>query len=179
MNASSGPISNIAMNSGFALSLPRAEGPVFVLNQATLEHGLEASRKSPRGRIMLPLHRSPTEGVQRLLNFLQRGSYIRPHRHPKPENVENVVVLKGEVIFLIFDAEGRTLSSHRLIAGDPTASLIDIEQGVWHTLVPLTDDSVILEIKRGPYDAATDKEFASWSPAEGTAEAGDWLKQFE
>ncbi len=161
----------------FPLSLPRVESPVFVLDQATIEHGLEASRQSPRGRIMLPLHRSPTEGVQRLVNFLQRGSYIRPHRHPKPENIENVMVLKGEAIFLIFAEDGSIVSQHRLIAGDTAAAMIDIEQGLWHTLVPLADDTVILEIKRGPYDAATDKEFASWSPAEGTPEATEWLEK--
>jgi hypothetical protein len=56
---------------------------------------------------------------------------------------------------------------------------VDIERGVWHTLVSLADDTVILEIKRGPYCAETDKTFAAWSPEEGTAEASSYLKQLE
>ena len=35
---------------------------------------------------------------------------------------------------------------------------------------------VLLEIKRGPYDAKTDKQFAEWCPREGTPEAAEWLK---
>jgi cupin fold WbuC family metalloprotein len=64
-------------------------------------------------------------------------------------------------------------------AGNPASCLVDIEPGVWHTLVPLADDTVILEIKRGPYDAMTDKTFAAWAPSEGSDEACGYLKQLE
>ena len=56
---------------------------------------------------------------------------------------------------------------------------MDIERGVWHTLVPLADDTLILEIKRGPYCAETDKTFAAWSPEEGSPEPSSYLKQLE
>ena len=126
---------------------------------------------------MLRVNRNDTEGVQRLVNFLQRGSYIRSHRHPMPECTENVAVLQGAILFLTFDDAGTILTSHTLTAGDAGACMIDIEQGVWHTFVALADDTVVLEIKRGPYDAKTDKQFASWSPDEGTAEADEWIRK--
>lgn len=124
---------------------------------------------------MLPVNRCDAEGTQRLINFLQAGSYIRAHRHPMPECAENVCVLQGELLFLTFDDAGAVLTSHRLVAGNAASCMVDIDQGVWHTFVPLVDDTVVLEIKRGPYDAKTDKEFAEWSPAEGSDAAEGWL----
>ena len=167
------------MSRSFPLTLPRAEGAVFALDSATIERGIAAAKASPRRRIIMQLHRSDTEGVQRLLNFMQRGSYARPHCHPAPENIETAAVLKGAVGFLVFEPSGTVRSAHRLDAGNASSCMVDIERGVWHTLVPLADDTVVLEIKRGPYCAETDKTFAVWSPEEEAAEAAGYLKQLE
>ena len=148
-----------------------------MLDERELRRGITASRESPRRRIILPINRSDTEAVQRLVNFLQAGSYIRAHRHPKPENVENATVLQGSVLALIFDEAGNVAASHQLVAGKVASCTIDIEQGVWHTFLALEDDTVVLEIKRGPYDAKTDKEFAPWSPEEGSDEAAAWVRE--
>jgi cupin fold WbuC family metalloprotein len=164
------------MSTPFPLSLPPVQGDIFQLDADNLRRGIEASRASPRGRIMLRMNRTETEGVQRLVNFLQAGSYIRPHRHPMAECVENIAMIQGEALFLVFDEVGRVTSRHHLIAGRADACMVDLAQGPWHTLLPLVDDTVVLEIKRGPYDAKTDKEFAAWSPMEGTAEAAEWVK---
>jgi cupin fold WbuC family metalloprotein len=159
------------------LALAPVQGPVFYLDEATLQQGIAASRGSPRGRIMLPLHRSAEEGVQRLLNFVQPGSYIRPHLHPLPECVENIAVLSGAIGFLVYDEGGKILSKRRLAAGQPDSCMVDIEQGVWHTFVALAADTMVLEIKRGPYNASTDKKFAPWAPVEGNQDASGWLAE--
>jgi hypothetical protein len=36
-------------------------------------------------------------------------------------------------------------------------------------------DTVIFEIKKGPYNPETDKEFASWSPEEDSADVKKFL----
>jgi cupin fold WbuC family metalloprotein len=167
------------MPSKFPLTVTRAEGPVFALDAATIERGVAAAKASPRRRIIMQLHRSDTEGVQRMLNFMQRGSYARPHCHPARENIETVCVLKGSVGFLVFEPTGTVRSAHRLDAGTPASCLMDIEPGVWHTIVPLADDTVILEIKRGPYNAATDKSFAAWAPEEGSPGETSYLRTLE
>jgi cupin fold WbuC family metalloprotein len=166
-------------NCSYPRSLPAIEGSVFVLDLRAIESGLKASRESPRKRIMLQVHRTGTERVQRMVNFMQRGSYVRPHLHPEPESIENAAIIMGTAGFIVFDERGSVVSAHRLEAGDPAASMIDIEQGLWHTLVPLGDDTVILEIKRGPYDAATDKRFAPWAPEEATMDAEAYLRRLE
>lgn len=159
------------------LALPAVSGPVFELTEAVLRGGCEAARRSPRRRIILPLHRSQDALVQRMLNFLQPGTWIRPHRHPLPHAIETVQVIRGALGFLLFEADGAIRSSHRLSA-ESLPSLLDIEPGVWHGMVALEEDTVVLEIKRGPYDAATDKEFAAWAPAEGSGEAPSRLADY-
>jgi cupin fold WbuC family metalloprotein len=166
----------------FPLALSGPEGDVVTLDEALLARGVEAARSSPRRRVMVPLHRRP-EAVQRMLNFLQPGTYIRPHRHPLPEHVECIAVLQGALGLMEFSPEGEVKGRWRLEAGRAAACMVDIDAGVWHGLVVLAPDTVILEIKRGPYDAARDKEFAQWAPAEGSPTAAEvvaaWERDFQ
>jgi cupin fold WbuC family metalloprotein len=159
------------------LALPGPRGDIVTLDAELLARGVEASRTSPRQRVMVPLQRR-LEGVQRLLNFLQPGSYIRPHRHPLPEHVETIVVLQGAIGVLEFTPEGGVRTTWALRAGRVDACLVDIDAGVWHGLVVQAPDTVILEIKRGPYDAARDKEFPEWAPLEGAEGCAPALREW-
>jgi dTDP-4-dehydrorhamnose 3,5-epimerase-like enzyme len=53
--------------------------------------------------------------------------------------------------------------------------LIDIEARVWHGFVTREPDTIILEIKRGPYDQQHDKIFAPWAPKENEPGAAAYL----
>ena len=147
------------------LAFPNPNGPVFTLNAELLRTGFMAAAQSPRKRIILPLHRTQDACVQRMLNFLQPGTYIQPHLHPLSHASETIQVLRGAMGFLVFDQDGTVQSQHLLRADG--LGLIDIEPNVWHGFVILEPDTVVLEVKRGPYDPAHDKVFARWSPGEG------------
>lgn len=123
---------------------------------------------------MVPVHRSSDGRVQRLLNVVQPGSYVRPHLHPRSLGIELVCVLQGAVLFLLFDPGGRVSSRRRLVPG-PATSIADIEPRVFHTYLALEPDTVILEVKGGPYDPDLDKEWPDWAPAEESAEAAGYL----
>lgn len=156
------------------LALENPQGPVFSLTPEILERGLAASRESPRKRMLLPMHRGQADLVQRMINFLQPGTYIQPHLHPREHAIETILVMQGELGFLVFDEEGEVVSRHRLAPGQ----LIDIEARIWHGVLALAPDTVILEIKRGPYDE-TDKVFATWAPGESTEETPAYLSSLE
>lgn len=156
------------------LAFPNIADDVFVLNDEIFERGFEASRQSPRKRIILPIHRAQGDLVQRMLNFFQPGTYVTPHHHPNPSASETIYVIRGGIGFLILEEDGKIRSTHHLMQG----ALIDIVPGIWHTMVALEPDTVILEAKRGPHDA-TDKHFALWAPAEGEPGAGELLKEYE
>jgi len=47
---------------------------------------------------------------------------------------------------------------------------------VFHTFLAIEPDTVVYEVKTGPYSASDDKEFASFAPAEGTPEAIEYLE---
>jgi cupin fold WbuC family metalloprotein len=152
------------------LALPNPSGPVFELTPSLLEEGLRESRLSPRRRMLFPIHRGPEDLVQRMLNFMQPGTYVRAHQHPRDHASETLLVLSGCLGFVTFDPGGKVLTTHRLGVG----GLVDIEARVWHSVLALAEDTVILEIKRGPFNEE-DKVFAGWSPEEFSAEAPDHL----
>ena len=152
------------------LAMTNPTEPVFELTPALREEGLALSRLSPRRRMLLPIHRHQDDLVQRMVNFLQPGTYIQAHQHPRDWASETILVISGCLGFVTFDEAGKVLTTSRLEVGD----LIDIEAQVWHGVLALEPDTVILEIKRGPYDDQ-DKVFADWSPPENSDDAPAYL----
>jgi cupin fold WbuC family metalloprotein len=157
------------------VALDTPAGPVVWLDAARIAEGIVASRQSPRRRMMAPIQRSPEAPVQRLLNILQPGSYVQPHLHPRAQGSETVLVMQGAIAFFIFDENGGITESRRLAAGTP-GLLVDIEPNVWHTFAATAPDTVVLEIKGGPYDREHDKVFAAWAPEETAPDAPAYLE---
>ncbi|MGF1679199.1 MAG: WbuC family cupin fold metalloprotein [Candidatus Methylacidiphilales bacterium] len=148
---------------------------VFFLEESRLQQAIVASRQNARGRIMLPIQRSESAPVQRLLNIMQPGSYVPPHRHPRPQSIELALVLRGALQVWVFDDAGVVTHSRLLRPGSEPA-LVDMEPNVWHTFAAQEQDTVLLEIKGGPYDAEHDKVFAPWAPREGDPAAPAYLQ---
>ena len=139
-----------------------------------IEKGLEASRVSSRKRMIFPVQRIQESKVQRLLNFMQPGTYIRPHQHPMPHATESIVLLKGAIRFFTFDGDGEIITDNKLTSA-PIPDLVDIEPGTWHSFLVLEQDTIIYECKKGPYNAEADKKFALWSPEEGDTKAIEFM----
>ncbi len=161
-----------------ANALENVQGGFFYTSGDIVKKGIERSRSSPRKRIILPIHRKQEASVQRMLNFLQPGTYIRPHKHSMPGATESAVILKGKICFFIFEDNGNITRS-RILDESALNSVADIEPGVWHSFIVLEKDTILFECKKGPYDAETDKIFASWAPEEFTGDAGEYLKKME
>ena len=68
---------------------------------------------------------------------------------------------------LLLDSGGRVLQRERISAAGPLRG-IELAEGVIHTLVALSPDAVMMEIKQGPYEPSADKDFLSGFPLEGT-----------
>ena len=132
--------------------------------------------ESPRGRVNRNFHAGADDAVHRFLNVLTRGTYVQPHRHFHPPKHESFIVLEGTVAVIAFNDDGEVLQRWNLTAEPGGNRGIDFPAGLWHTIAALTDTAVCFEVKPGPWDPATDKEFAAWAPAEthgGAARA--WL----
>ena len=155
-------------------ALTNVSGRWFVTDEKVIQQGLDQSRESPRRRMILPIHRRQDSPVQRMLNFLQPETYIRPHMHPREGAVESICLLQGAIRFFVFDENGTPTLSTYFEAGSPS-SVIDIEPKVWHSFVVLKSDTVIFETKMGPYDENLDKTFAGWAPDEDSDEVPSWI----
>ena len=158
---------------------PRALAPpqenVVIINNHLIQISVDESRNSPRKRIIYPFHKSPSDNLHRMLNAIQPNSYVQPHRHLDPPKAESIIVLKGAIIFVEFDNTGE-IENYYQLSSDSFSIGIDIEPGVFHTFFTVVEDTVIFEVKPGPYDQASDKDFASWAPTEGTESAIEYLR---
>lgn len=147
------------------------------VSQELFDNVSQQASALPRRRKNHNFHQLP-DTVQRFLNVLQPGTYVRPHRHVRANNsngFELFLVLQGEIGFLVLDEQGQVVQTERLCAQGPTYGL-ELEEGQYHTLIALAPDTVMFEIKEGPYVPAADKDFMERFPAEGTAEAERQVK---
>jgi cupin fold WbuC family metalloprotein len=151
--------------------------PVQTIDSALLDELLQRARLSPRRRAILCLHGGDWEHAHRMLNALTVGTYVRPHRHEDMHKGEGFILLRGKIVLLIFADQGEIdLERSRLLSTGAGCLGMDIPPGCWHSLVAL-EDSVIYEVKGQPaggYVQAQDKDFASWSPEEGSREAEEY-----
>lgn len=156
------------------LALNNVSGDLFNLSEEMIKHGLKASRESGRKRMILPIHRKQEAEVQRMINFLQPGTYIRPHKHPLSHASESLVLIHGSIRFYTFDQDGTVLSIND-VHSKPFPGIVDIEPRVWHSFIVMKENTILFECKKGPYNAETDKTFAEWSPEEGSKYVQDWM----
>ena len=161
--------------SDYPMALTPPAAAVIPVDTAMISAAKKASRESPRKRVILPLHKQGAASLQRMLNAIQPGSYIRPHRHAE-DRAESIMVISGSILYLTFTEEGNVDEVFTLTVGSGRIG-IDIEGGVWHSFMVLEPDTVLFEVKPGPYNTQTDKEFAPWAPAEHSEDAATYLDQ--
>lgn len=144
-----------------------------LIDAALLDEVAAEAAASPRRRKNRNFHPHNEYPGHRLLNAIEPDSYIPPHRHLDPNKDETMVVLRGALGLVLFDATGAVARSVVLSPGATCG--VDIPHGTWHSLVALEAGSVFLEAKSGPYLALTADETAAWAPREGAAEAPAYL----
>lgn len=133
---------------------------------------------SPRRRQHYNLHSDYSDPSQRLLNFLYRDSYIRPHRHATDPKPETLVALRGTMGCIIFDDAGHVKEYSWLIAGGSCPAIV-IEPGEWHTIVVLSATALLLETKAGPFNPDAAKEPAFWAVEEQQSAAILYLQSLQ
>lgn len=158
---------------GYRLLHPQLRIPHLKRIDQTLFDAVAAqAREAPRRRRNHNLHQE-CDLVQRFLNVLQPGTYVRPHRHLREQagsGFEFFLVLQGAIGLLLLDEAGEVISRQRLEASGPLRG-VELAEGQFHTLVALSPDAVMFELKQGPYQPSADKDFLTCFPAEGTPAA--------
>ena len=138
-----------------------------VINKCLIEKVVKEAKESPRKRMNFNFHKTFDANVQRMLNVMEPDTYVQPHKHEDPDKMEAFLVLQGRVLVVEFDDNGEIVSNCVLSAQDCVFGA-EISPRVWHCIVPLEPDTVVYEVKDGPYSPLNDKNFATWAPKEGT-----------
>ena len=148
----------------------------------------EQAVENPRLRQSYDLRTSSDDNSQRILNALLPGTVVPIHRHPNSN--ENVLLLCGKLVEVIYDENGQEKERIHL---DPNIGNYGcvIPPGAWHT-VEVLEPSVIYEAKDGKYgedgsetfDAikaknAENREQTSTTSAKFSNSLGDLKKNIE
>lgn len=139
-----------------------------------LDKTSEEAEAAPRKRKNYNFHESYLDPVQRLLNAIEPGTYIRPHRHVDPDKTEMFLALRGRAVAVQFDDNG-SIADHLVVGEGEDGIGVEFAPGTWHTFLSLRSGTVLFEVKNGPYIENTDKNFAKWSPPEGSPEAQKYI----
>ena len=149
-----------------------------VIDEALLDQASRAARQSARLRRNHNFHAADGDASHRLINAMEPGSYVMPHRHLHADKDETFVVLRGTFGLLLFDDAG-TITEARLLRAGGEALGANVPHGTWHSLVSFEPGGVFLEAKGGPYAPLTAEERAPWAPPEGDPGVADYLASME
>ncbi len=139
------------------------------IDKSLLDATSEAAKANPRLRMNYNIHDDLDDPINRLINAMEPGTYVCPHRHTDPPKTEACVVLRGSLDVLIFDDEGNVLQRETLNPGKGVYG-IDIPAGIWHGLIIREPGTVVYEVKTGPYTPVPETDLAPWAPTVDDAE---------
>lgn len=133
-----------------------------LITEELLDSVTSQAKENTRLRMNYNFHTSLDEPIHRLLNALEPGTYLPPHRHSDKE--ETYLVLRGSLWVFFFDAMGNVTEKVLLNPLDGKYG-VEIPSGTWHSIVVIESGTVIFEMKKGPYQPLPLEDLASWAPA--------------
>ena len=116
------------------------------------------AKASSRLRKNFNLHENVNEPVQRMLNAMEPGTKIPIHRHQN--TAETIIVLRGKLSVNYYTSNKKKIESFFLEAGSESFG-IHIPKGVWHGVDVHAVQTIILEVKEGPYTPLTETDILS------------------
>ncbi|MCX7893511.1 MAG: WbuC family cupin fold metalloprotein [Burkholderiales bacterium] len=151
---------------------------VTAIDRALLDALSAAAAAAPRRRRNRNFHGDLAETCHRLLNAIEPGSYVVPHRHLDPARDETILCLRGRLGLVVFDGAGGIAATRLLEPGGDSVGA-NLPAGTWHSLVALTPGTVMFEAKAGPYVPPSPADLAPWAPREGDAAAAAYAARLE
>ena len=120
----------------------------MLINKQLLDEVTAKAKTSERLRMNFNLHDSLEAKAQRLLNALEPGTVLPIHRHRN--TAETYIVLRGSMKVLFYN-DKKELTGESIIDPKQKEYGIHLPAGQWHTLEVLEPDTVLFEVKDGPY----------------------------
>lgn len=139
---------------------------------------------SPRGRVNFNLHINYAEPCQRLFNAIGTESYIPPHRHFQDPKEETLIAVKGLFALIMFDETGSIqtickFGTEKYFIHGASSVGVELPPKIWHTVLAMVENSILVEVKSGPFIDGTAKEIAPWAPAEDSPESAYYFNNLK
>ena len=119
-----------------------------IIDDSLLDKVSSEAKESPRLRMNYNFHQSLDDKCHRFLNAVEPGTMVPIHRHPTKD--ESFVVLRGKVKVSTYNDEGSVIESI-VLCQEAGRYGVDIPKNVWHNFESLAPNSVIFEVKEGPF----------------------------
>lgn len=119
-----------------------------IIDNKLLDKLSEDAKVNERLRMNYNLHESLDESVQRLLNALEPGTILPIHRHKHTD--ETYLLVRGSLNVIVYN-DRREITKRIELNHAKGVYGVCISKNEWHTVEVLEADTVIFEIKLGPY----------------------------
>ena len=153
-------------------------GKQITIDPKEIDQLIELASINKRKRIRFCVHKTPLEDVHEMFIVHPYGAYVRPHLHVN--KIESMLVLKGEVDFVVYNDEGTVQKVIQM--GELNSGKIfynSLREATYHTLLIRSEWLGFLEGTQGAFDRK-DTMFPEWSPEENdTVRVKEYLTELE
>ena len=147
-----------------SLEVIQSTNEIIMIERRDLELVRNNATISSKKRSRICFHKSSTDKLHEMLITLNKGCYIRPHRHG--QKAESFHIIEGLAYVVIFNDDG--IIADVIALGDYHSQrnfYYRIDAPYFHTVVVLSSQLVFHETTTGPFNKE-DTTFAPWSPPE-------------
>lgn len=127
----------------------------MLIDDKLLNKVSKQAKVSPRLRMNYNLHESLDDNVQRMFNAMEPGTIVPIQRHR--DTAETMIVVRGQLKLTIYDDYKNILEECVL---NPSVGNYGyhIPKGIWHCVEILAPNTLMFEVKEGPYQPLTDED---------------------
>lgn len=127
----------------------------MIITEKLLNKVSSQAKSSPRLRMNYNLHGSFDSKVQRLFNAMEPGTIVPIQRHQN--TAETIMLIRGKVKVELYNDNKTVIESAILSTANGNYG-VHIPVGVWHRVETLEPDTVMFEVKEGPYAPLSDND---------------------
>jgi len=128
---------------------------VRIIDIELLDSISKEAKESPRLRMNYNLHENLDDKVQRLINAMEPGTFMPVHRHRNTS--ETYFLFRGGLRVLLYNENKELISSTELNPQEGKYG-VHIPAGQWHSIEVLLPDTIIFEVKEGPYTPLSNED---------------------
>lgn len=121
----------------------------MIITNELLDTISSQAKESPRLRMNYNLHESLDAKVQRLFNAMEPGTVIPIQRHQN--TAETLMLVRGKMKVVLYN-DNKNIIEEAILSHESGNYGVHIPVGVWHCVEILESDTVMFEVKEGPYE---------------------------